>query len=143
MPPIVDYREMLEAAAAVGPVSAVIVAAQEHEALAAVCTAQQRGMIDPVLIGDRMTGVEDMPLVRKLTNRYMSWLLSRRMKQVVPDTQNGYRLYRCDVLSKTNVASGGFAAAGSGRVSARFVRLRAGASNGSPQRIWGSPSARD
>lgn len=53
MPPIVDYSEMLEAAAAVGPVSAVIVAAQEYEALVAVCTAQERGIIDPILIGDR------------------------------------------------------------------------------------------
>ncbi len=53
MPPIVDYNEMLEAAAAAGPVSAVIAAAEEYEALMAVSAAQQRGIIDPILIGDR------------------------------------------------------------------------------------------
>ena len=28
----------------------------------------------------------------------MSWLLSLKMRQSVPDTQNGYRLYRTDVI---------------------------------------------
>ncbi len=53
MPPIVDYSEMLEAAAAAGPVSAVIAAAEEYEALVAVRAAQEQGIIDPILVGDR------------------------------------------------------------------------------------------
>ena len=57
-----------------------------------------------------MVEQEKMPLVRRLTNRYMSWLLSRKMKQYVPDSQCGYRLYRCDVLSFTATQSSGFAA---------------------------------
>ncbi len=52
----------------------------------------------PVLIGNRMGNPATMPLVRRLTNRFMSWLLSRRMNQYVPDTQCGFRLYRCDVI---------------------------------------------
>lgn len=52
----------------------------------------------PVLIGNRMWNPEGMPLVRRLTNRVMSSLLSRLMGQYVPDTQCGFRLYRCDVL---------------------------------------------
>ena len=52
----------------------------------------------PVIIGNRMAHPDTMPLVRRLTNRYMSWLLSLKMRQSVPDTQNGYRLYRTDVI---------------------------------------------
>ena len=52
----------------------------------------------PVLIGNRMDAPVGMPFIRRMTNRYMSWLLSRHMGQRVPDTQNGYRLYRAAVL---------------------------------------------
>ncbi len=52
----------------------------------------------PVLVGNRMTATEKMPLLRRWTNRLMSWYLSGRMKQYVPDTQCGFRLYRCDVI---------------------------------------------
>lgn len=52
----------------------------------------------PVLVGNRMWNPAGMPLVRRWTNRFMSFLLSRMMKQYVPDTQCGFRLYRCNVL---------------------------------------------
>lgn len=52
----------------------------------------------PVLVGNRMADIRGMPLVRRWTNRFMSWLLSRIMGDYVPDTQCGYRLYRCDVI---------------------------------------------
>lgn len=64
----------------------------------------------PVIIGNRMSDVEDMPFVRKMTNRFMSWLLSRRMGVRVPDTQNGYRLYATDVLGEVKVDDPRFAA---------------------------------
>ena len=64
----------------------------------------------PVLVGNRMANPKSMPLIRKLTNWFMSWLLSRRMSQWVPDTQCGYRLYACAVLDGVSVRSGGFAA---------------------------------
>lgn len=64
----------------------------------------------PVLIGNRMANSGGMPFVRKWTNLFMSWLLSRKMGQWVPDTQCGYRLYRCDVLDGIPVESGRFAA---------------------------------
>lgn len=50
----------------------------------------------PVILGNRMDSPDGMPLVRRLTNRFMSWTLSRRMGQRVPDTQCGFRLYRCE-----------------------------------------------
>jgi glycosyltransferase involved in cell wall biosynthesis len=64
----------------------------------------------PVLIGSRMAEVEGMPWVRRLTNRFMSGLLSRMMGQYVADTQCGYRLYRCDILPFVSAGSQRFAA---------------------------------
>jgi glycosyltransferase involved in cell wall biosynthesis len=64
----------------------------------------------PVLIGNRMADTTSMPVVRRLTNRCMSWLLSREMGQFVPDTQCGYRLFRCDVIPRVTTTSARFAA---------------------------------
>ena len=64
----------------------------------------------PVLVGNRMDNPATMPIIRRWTNRFMSWYLSRAMRQFVPDTQCGFRLYRCDVLPTTAPASTGYAA---------------------------------
>lgn len=50
------------------------------------------------LVGSRMADPKGMPLVRKLTNIFMSWFLSRQMGQHVPDTQSGFRLYAAQAL---------------------------------------------
>jgi glycosyltransferase involved in cell wall biosynthesis len=50
------------------------------------------------LVGNRMADPQGMPFIRRLTNRFMSWYLSRQMGQYVPDTQCGYRLYSVSVL---------------------------------------------
>jgi phosphate butyryltransferase len=52
VPPLRNYDEMLEAAAAAGPVVVAIAAAQELRVLAAASEAQQRGIIQAILIGD-------------------------------------------------------------------------------------------
>ncbi|HEY8240674.1 MAG TPA: glycosyltransferase family 2 protein [Kiritimatiellia bacterium] len=64
----------------------------------------------PVLIGSRMAELKTMPRVRRWTNLFMSWLLSRLMGQYVADTQCGFRLYRCDVLPFVPVGAERFAA---------------------------------
>ncbi len=64
----------------------------------------------PVLIGNRMWDQGGMPLVRRLTNRFMSWLLSREMGWYVPDTQCGYRMFRADLLPFVKTESDRFAA---------------------------------
>ena len=63
-----------------------------------------------VIVGNRMNNKKSMPIIRRCTNRFMSWLLSRIMKQRVPDTQNGYRLYEAKVLPYVLSESRGFAA---------------------------------
>jgi glycosyltransferase involved in cell wall biosynthesis len=64
----------------------------------------------PVLIGNRMADLTGMPWDRRATNKAMSWLLSREMKQYVPDTQCGFRLYRADVIPLVTTESARFAA---------------------------------
>ncbi|MEI6564679.1 MAG: glycosyltransferase family 2 protein [bacterium] len=64
----------------------------------------------PVLVGTRMADTRTMPWVRRLTNQFMSWLLSRELGQWVPDTQCGYRLYELAVVPETSAASKRFAA---------------------------------
>jgi len=81
----------------------------------------------PVLIGSRMAEVDAMPWVRRSTNRFMSWLLSRMMGNYVPDTQCGYRLYRSDVLPLVVAGAQGFAAESEVllRLAARGIRMDA------------------
>ncbi|MDD5669661.1 MAG: glycosyltransferase family 2 protein [Candidatus Omnitrophica bacterium] len=51
-----------------------------------------------ILIGNRMSRVKNMPLVRIFTNWFMSWILSKITGQLIPDSQCGYRLIRREVF---------------------------------------------
>jgi glycosyltransferase involved in cell wall biosynthesis len=64
----------------------------------------------PVLIGSRIRDRHLMPLTRRLANRWMSFVLNRRMRQFIADTQNGFRLYQTDVVAMVRPESTGFAA---------------------------------
>lgn len=64
----------------------------------------------PALVGSRMADPKGMPLVRKLTNIFMSWYLSRQMGQYVPDTQCGFRLYAAPILPYLATESSRYAA---------------------------------
>lgn len=64
----------------------------------------------PVVVGNRMGDTRTMPRIRRWTNAFMSWLLSREMGQWVPDTQCGYRLYTLAVVPAISAASKRFAA---------------------------------
>lgn len=44
------------------------------------------------IVGTRMTETSNMPFIRRQTNRFMSWLLSRQIGQRISDTQCGFRL---------------------------------------------------
>ncbi len=47
-----------------------------------------------IIIGTRMAQTGDMPWLRKMTNRFTSWVISRLAGCEIPDSQNGYRLYK-------------------------------------------------
>jgi glycosyltransferase involved in cell wall biosynthesis len=59
----------------------------------------------PLVLGNRMTDLEEMPLVRKMTNRYMSWQISQLCGQPIPDSQCGFRLLRADLLPALTAAA--------------------------------------
>ena len=53
-----------------------------------------------LVIGNRMSDPRGMPFIRRLTNRFMSVILSLAAGQFVPDTQCGYRAARRECLSR-------------------------------------------
>lgn len=51
-----------------------------------------------ILIGNRMRNPKNMPNMRFLTNKFMSWLISRITRQKIYDTQCGFRLIKREVF---------------------------------------------
>lgn len=56
-----------------------------------------------IIIGNRMLTRRNMPFVRVLTNKVMSWFISKVSKQKMPDTQCGFRLIKKEVLKKLHL----------------------------------------
>jgi glycosyltransferase involved in cell wall biosynthesis len=61
-----------------------------------------------IVVGNRMADTGRMPIVRVLTNRFMSYLLSKISGQRIPDTQCGFRLIRISALKKITLESSNF-----------------------------------
>ena len=51
-----------------------------------------------LILGTRMDDVRDMPLVRRIVNRYMSRRISRVCGQKIPDSQCGFRMLHASVI---------------------------------------------
>lgn len=51
-----------------------------------------------IILGNRMWNPKDMPLIRRLTNRFTSLLISSIVHQKLPDSQCGFRLIKSEVL---------------------------------------------
>jgi len=64
--------------------------------------------VSSMFIGNRMFQRQSMPAIRVLTNKFMSWLVSRVSGQEIPDTQCGFRLIKKDVLKKIRLQSSKF-----------------------------------
>ncbi len=58
-----------------------------------------------LIIGNRMGDTKNMPVERKLTNRFMSYIVSRICGQDIPDSQCGFRLVNRDLLEKIDIES--------------------------------------
>jgi glycosyltransferase involved in cell wall biosynthesis len=63
-----------------------------------------------IVIGNRLNSLEKMPLMRILSNKITSKLLSIKTKQNIIDSQCGFRLYKREVLEKVKTATNGFEA---------------------------------
>lgn len=61
-----------------------------------------------LLVGTRMSDVREMPLVRRIVNRYMSRKISRVCGQEIPDTQCGFRMLGTAVIPDLLHGSGRF-----------------------------------
>ena len=58
-----------------------------------------------VVVGNRMEANENMPWLRKRTNEFTSWVVSRLAQARIPDSQNGYRLFDTRVLRAIELES--------------------------------------
>ena len=58
-----------------------------------------------LVVGERMHAPKTMPLVRRITNRFMSWQLSRLVGVRLTDTQCGFRLLHLPSLARLQVKS--------------------------------------
>lgn len=56
-----------------------------------------------IVIGSRMHNPEDMPWIRLVTNRFMSWILRKYTKISLTDTQCGFRLIKKHVINSLNL----------------------------------------
>ena len=61
-----------------------------------------------VINGNRMANNKNMPLVRRVTNWFMSWMVSMICGQKIDDTQCGFRLISCAVLRSIKLTSTNF-----------------------------------
>lgn len=61
-----------------------------------------------VINGNRMANNRNMPFVRKVTNSFMSWMVSCVCRQRIPDSQCGFRLISCGVLRAIKLTSTNF-----------------------------------
>lgn len=56
-----------------------------------------------IIVGDRLANSSGMPLIRVLTNKFMSMIISAICHQRIPDTQCGFRLFRRDAINSVEI----------------------------------------
>ena len=56
-----------------------------------------------IVVGNRMNSPAGMPLIRRMTNRLMSGIVSAVAKQTIPDTQCGYRALTQEAVRRLNL----------------------------------------
>jgi len=61
-----------------------------------------------VISGNRMIDCPNMPFVRRLVNRLMSWMISFICHQPIPDSQCGFRFISTTVLKSITLTSSDF-----------------------------------
>lgn len=61
-----------------------------------------------IILGNRMEDTKKMPLIRYLTNRFTSAVVSRMACQRITDSQCGFRFIRCSFLRDVELKTGKF-----------------------------------
>jgi glycosyltransferase involved in cell wall biosynthesis len=62
-----------------------------------------------LIVGNRMWNAARMPAIRRWTNRFMSWQISRLCCREIPDSQCGFRMARSELLPFLYQSRDGFA----------------------------------
>lgn len=57
------------------------------------------------VVGNRLDNPKNMPLIRVITNKLMSFIISRIAGQKIPDTQCGFKAMRTQVLEKAPITT--------------------------------------
>jgi len=61
-----------------------------------------------LIIGNRMIDRKNMPFIRVLTNKFMSWVISRKVRQTIADSQCGFRLIKRRLLETMTLTTNKF-----------------------------------
>jgi glycosyltransferase involved in cell wall biosynthesis len=61
-----------------------------------------------IVVGTRMQDTQQMPVIRKWTNQFTSWVTGKLARQRVPDSQCGYRLVSRAVLPDLKLSTARF-----------------------------------
>jgi glycosyltransferase involved in cell wall biosynthesis len=61
-----------------------------------------------VVVGNRMGTPREMPFVRRVTNKFMSAVISVLIQEDIPDTQCGFRLLKMSILKNLSLKSSNF-----------------------------------
>jgi len=61
-----------------------------------------------IIIGSRMQDISTMPAIRKVTNKFTSFVGSLLARQKIKDSQSGYRLISSDVLRAVELETTGY-----------------------------------
>ena len=60
------------------------------------------------VIGNRLNKPKNMPLTRIITNKAMSFMISKKCRQPIPDSQCGFKALRKDVLQKISLKTSNY-----------------------------------
>ncbi len=63
-----------------------------------------------IVIGNRMNDISTMPLQRIMSNKITSYILSKKTKQFIPDSQCGFRAFNVKVLKNVTTTLNGYEA---------------------------------
>lgn len=55
------------------------------------------------IVGNRLNSPFGMPLIRLFTNKIMSYIISKKIRQYIPDTQCGFKALKREVFEKLNL----------------------------------------
>ncbi len=68
----------------------------------------EAGRGEPFVAGNRMDNPYGMPYLRVLTNKFMSWIISRIISRDIPDSQCGFRLIKSELLEQIAIETGNY-----------------------------------